>query len=199
MACSGLKGSAVVHECLDGIGRDCACEFLLVCLSSLDCGNCQIFGAEIRIDIQHLLSPCFSLLGAGVDSVAFLPHKLTGAQEGSGLFFPAYNAAPLVIDLGKIAVGLDLSPVKIREQGLGSRTDTGALVKLLGTTVCDPCYFGREAFDQIALLAQKMLRDQQGKIDILYADSFETCVKVLLYSLPDRIACGLVDHESFNI
>ena len=199
VAGAGLEGAAVVHQGLDGVGRDGTCKFLLVGLSALDGGDGQILRAEIRIDVQHLLGPGLRLLGGRVDSVALLPHEFTGAEEGTGLLLPAHDAAPLVVDLGQVAVGLDLTAVEIAEQGLRGRTDAGALVELLGTARGDPGDLGGKALDQVLLLVEQALRDQQGQIDVLYADRLKPRVQVLLYSLPDRVARGLVDHEALDI
>ena len=49
----------------------------------------------------------------------------------------------------------------------------------------------------ILLLVQQGLRNEHGKIYILYSYCFESCIQLLLDQLPDRIACGLNYHTSF--
>ena len=199
VAGTGLQSSAVVHERFDGIGCDRACEFLLVGLAALDRGDGKIFRAEVRVDVKHQLGSLDRLFHSGVDCVSLLPHELSGAKERSGLLLPADNAAPLVVVLGKISVGLDFVLVEVTEQGLGSGTHADSLLQLFLSAVSNPCNFRREAVDQVALFAEQVLRDHHGKIHVLYADCLEARVEVLLYSLPQRVARGLVDHESLDV
>ena len=49
----------------------------------------------------------------------------------------------------------------------------------------------------ILLLVQQRLRNEHGKIYILYSYCFESCIQLLLDQFPDRIACGLNYHTSF--
>ena len=104
----GLKGLAVMHQGLNGIGRLCAREFLLVRLLALDDRDCQHFLTEICIYIQHLDGSCLGFLGRCMGCMAFLPQKLPGTQEGTGCFLPAHNRTPLVVYPWQIAVGMDI-------------------------------------------------------------------------------------------
>ena len=49
----------------------------------------------------------------------------------------------------------------------------------------------------ILLLVQQGLRNEHGKVYILYSYCFESCIQLLLDQLPDRIARGLDHHTSF--
>ena len=199
VAGAGLKGSSVVHQGFDRVGRDRAGEFLLFGFLTLDRGDREVLRAEIRVDVEHELCSLLCLFRCGVDGVSLLPHELSGAQERPCLLLPADDAAPLVVVHGKIAVGLDLILVEIAEQGLGSGAHADSLLQLLLSAVGDPGHLGREALDQVALLVQKVLRNDHGEIDVLNAYRLEARVQVLLDRLPDCVARGLVNHEPLNI
>ena len=167
VAGTGLQRLAVMHQRLDGIGCLRACELLLIGLASTDNRHSQNLLAEIRIQVQHLLGTCLCLLCGRMGGMALLPQELTGTQERTGGLLPTHNGAPLVIYLRKITVGLDLLCVKITEQGLGSRTDTHALLQRLQSAMGHPCYLRRKALYMILLLLKQALRNQHGQIYVL--------------------------------
>ena len=118
VAGSGLQGFSVVHQGFDGVGGLCAGEFFFIRLAALDDGDRQHFLAEGGIYVQHLDGALFCLFCRSVGSVAFLPQKFPGAEEGPGGLFPSHHGAPLVIDFRQIPVGMDISGIEVAEQGL---------------------------------------------------------------------------------
>ena len=57
---------------------------------------------KIGVAVQLLLGLGLGFLGGLVDGVAFLPPELAGAQERTGGFLPADDAAPLVMMMAPI-------------------------------------------------------------------------------------------------
>ena len=199
MAGAGLEGPAVVHQGFDGIGGCGAGKFFLVGLAALDHRDGQVFRAEVRVDVQHLLGAGLGLFHGGVDRMAFLPHEFTGTEEGTGLLLPADDRTPLVVYLGQVAVGLDVGPEEIRENGLGSGTDAEALLQGLAAACGDPGHLGGEAVDQIAFLGHQVLGDQKGHVDILNACLLEAGVQKVLDRFPEGVARGLIDKEALDV
>ena len=70
------------------------------------------------VKVQHLKGSFFGFFCCGMGCMAFLPEEFSGAQERSGLFFPADNRAPLIVAFGQIAVRLDVICIEVAEQCL---------------------------------------------------------------------------------
>ena len=196
VARSGLQCLTIVHQRLDRISCLSTCEFLFVCLTSLDNRNCKHVLAEIRIHIQHLDRSCLCLFCCCMCGMAFLPQELSRAKEWSCLLLPTHNGTPLVIYLWKITVALDLFRIKITEQCLGCWSDTQALLQFIQSAMCDPCNLRCESFDMILLLLEQALRNKHWKVYILYAGCLETLIEILLDQFPDRVACRFENHTS---
>lgn len=105
--------------------------------------------------------------------VTFLPQEFTGAQERTGGLFPTDHAAPLVVQLWQVTVGLDDIFVMVAEQGLGGRTDAQAFLQLFGAAVGDPCYFGSKTFYMVLFLLEQAFRDEQRHCHVLVTGLFK--------------------------
>ena len=195
---AGLQGLPVVHHALDRIGRLRAVELLLLGLLAARDGHGQHLLAEIGIDVEHPLGLLARLLGSGMHGVPLLPEELAVTQEGTAGLFPAQHAAPLVIHLRQVAVGLDHVAEMLTEQRLRRRTDAKPLLKLVAAAHRDPRALRREALDVILLLLQQGFRDQHRHINVLCAGLFEFGVHQALDVLPDGIAIGTVDKHALD-
>ena len=76
MAGAALKGLAVLHHGLDGVGVEGSCKTLGGALHTLYYGHSHPFLCKFGIDVQHLLCFLLCLLLCGVGCVALLPKKL---------------------------------------------------------------------------------------------------------------------------
>ena len=151
VARAGLQRLAVVHEGLDRVGRLGAGKFFLVGLAALDHRDRQELLAEVRVDVEHLLGAGLRLLSGRVDRVTFLPQKLHGAEERTRRLLPAHYRAPLVVNLGQIAVGVHDVGVEVAEQRLGRRTHAHFLLQRLAAALGHPCNLGGKSFYVILL------------------------------------------------
>ena len=130
--------------------------------------------------------------------MAFLPEELSRTKERTCRLLPAHNAAPLIVNLGKISVGMNNIPVKIAEKSLRCGTHAELFLKRLKSALSYPCNLGCEALDMVLLFLKKRLGDEHGHINILNARFFKPLVELLLDELPDSISGGLDDHTSLN-
>ena len=133
-----LQRLVVLHEALDGVGGFRPGEFFLIGLAAAHHGDRENLLKEIGIAVELLLGLVLCFLGGFVNGMALLPPELAGTQEGTGGFFPADHGAPLVIEHGKLAVGVqDAGPV-VAEHGLGGGTEGKTLFQLLAAAHGDP-------------------------------------------------------------
>ena len=193
---TALQTLAIVHHGLDGIGLLGTREFFLIGLDALDDGDGQVFFTHFGIDIQHPHRFCLGFLGGLVHGVALLPQEFGAAQEGAGGFFPAHDAAPLVIQLGQVAVAVDDVGIVLAEQRFAGGAHAQALLQLFLAAHGDPCHLGGEALYVVLFLLQQAFRDEHGHIDVLVAGGLEHPVEDMLDILPDGIAVGADDHAA---
>ena len=193
-----LQRLAVVHHALHGIGLLGAVEFLLIGLLPLHHGHGQHVFHEVGIDVQHPLGLFPGLVGGGVHGVALLPQKLPVAQEGAGGLFPAQHAAPLVIQLGQIPVGMDDVLVMLAEQRFGGGADAQPVLQLLAAAHGDPGALGRKALHVILLLLEQGFGDQDGEIDVFVAGGLKAAIQLGLDVLPDGVAIGAIDEHALH-
>ena len=193
-----LQRLAVVHQCLDGVGGHRAGELVAFGLAALDDGHIQHVFAEIGVDVQHLLGLRLRLLGGGVDGVSLLPQELAAAQERAGGLFPPHHVAPLVVELGQVAVGVDDVGVVLAEQRFRRGAHAQALRQRLAAAVGHPGHLGCEALHVVFFLLQKAFRDEQGHIDVFMSQRLEALVHLLLDQLPDGVAVGADDHAALD-
>ena len=128
--------------------------------------------------------------------VSLLPQELGCPQEGAGGLFPAYHIAPLVVQLGQVAVGLDDILVVLAEQRLGCGADDQALGELILPADGDDGAFRREALHMILFLLEQAFRNEHGHIHILMSQCLEACVEILLYVFPDGVSVRADDHTA---
>ena len=198
MACTGLKSFSIVHQGLDGVSSLSTCKFLFICLLAFNNRNCKNFLTEICIDVQHLDGTLLSFLCCCMCCMSFLPQELSGTKERTCCFLPANNRAPLIVNLRKVSVGLDLFLVEIAEQSLGSRTYAKSLLKQIKTAMSYPCNLRGKTFYMIFLFIKKRLRDKDRHVNVLYTGFFKSAVKLMLDILPDRITCRFDRHTALN-
>ncbi|MPM40584.1 hypothetical protein SDC9_87228 [bioreactor metagenome] len=198
VAGAGLKGLAVVHHALDGIGGLGPGELLLVGLAAPDDGHGQHVFAEGSVNLQHAFGFLNGLLRRGVHGVALLPEELPVAQEGAGGLFPPEHRAPLVVELGQVPPGVDDFGVMLAEQGLGGGADAQALLQRLAAAEGDPGALGREALHVVLLLLQQRLGNQQGEIDVFVAGLFKPAVQPGLDILPQGVSIGAKDEKPLH-
>ena len=197
MARTGLKSFAVVHKSLDRIGGFSTGEFFLIRLPSADDRDSEEILKEIRVKIQHLLCPLLRFLSGRMGSMAFLPQELAGTEERAGRLLPANYRTPLIVELRKITVRLDILIIEITEKCLGCRAYTHALLQFVQTAVCDPCDFRCEPFNVILFLLKKAFRNEHRQVDIFNACFLKSAVKFCSDVFPDCIACRLKYHAAF--
>ena len=193
---SRLKSLAVVHESLDAVGVLGTCELVGGSLYALDNRNRKIALVEVCVNVQHLNSLLACLLRGGVHSVALLPEELTGSEEGTSGLLPTNDRAPLIVELGKVAVGVDNVSVMLAEESLGSRTNAKLLGELFCAAVSYPCNLGSKARNVILLLLEKRFGNEHRHIYVLVTELLESGVKDSLNILPDSVAVGANDHTS---
>ena len=195
---AGLQGLAVMHHALDGVGGLGAVELLLLGLLAPGHGHGQHVFAEVGVDVQHALGLLHGLLGGGVHGVALLPEEFAVAQEGAGGLLPAQHAAPLVVHLGQVPVGLDDIFIVLAEQGLGGGTDAVALLELVAAAHGDPGALRGKALHVVLFLLQQAFGDEHGHVDVFSAGLFELNVHQPLDVFPDGVAVGAIDEHALD-
>ena len=195
---SALERHAVVHHGLDGIGLLRSRKLFLVGLAAGVGGNCQCLGVEVLVDLQHLLGLLSCLFLSLVHGVTLLPQELGGAQEGTGGLFPSDDVAPLVVELGQVAVGLDHRLEVLAEERFGGGADGKTLGELVLAAKCYPRALGRKSLNVILFLLEKAFGDKHGHVNILVTERLEARVKILLNVFPNCIAVGTDDHASLD-
>ena len=178
---SALKSNAVVHHRFDGICRLGARELFLLGFLTDNCGNSEGLGVKVGVDLEHSQGFLLSLLGGGVHGVTLLPEKLRGSQKRTGGFFPAYHAAPLVIELGKVAVGLDNLFIVLAEERFGGGTNRKTLGELFLTADRYPRAFGCKALYVVFFSLKKALGNEHRHIHVLVTGFLEASVHVSLH------------------
>ena len=198
MARAALQGLAVLHHRLDGVGRLGTGKLLLVGLATLDNGDAQVVLGKIGVAVQLLLGLGLGLLGGLVDGVTLLPPELTGAQERAGGFLPADDAAPLVVQHGQVAVGVQHMAEMVAEHRLAGGAHRKALLQRVAAAGGDPGDLGRKAVDQLALLLQQALGDEHGHGHVLMAGGLEAGVQIFLDVFPDGVAIGAQHNKALD-
>ncbi len=195
---AALQSNAVVHHRLDGIGSLRAGELLLFGLLTGHGRDRHGFGIKIGVDLEHTQGLFLCFLGGGVHGVTLLPEKFRGAQERTRGLFPSHHAAPLVVELGQVAVGVDDLFVVLTEQGLGGRTHSQTLGELFLTADRHPRTLRRKALHMILFALQKALGNKHGHIDVFVTGLLEASVHVRLHQLPNRVAVGTDNHAALD-
>ena len=198
MGGAALQGNAVVHHGLDGVGLLGARKLLLFGLAAGDGGNGEGLAVEVLVDLEHLQGLLAGLFLGGMHGVTFLPKELGGAQEGTGGLLPADNVAPLVVELGQVAVGLNNVLIVLAEEGLGGGADDETLGQIGLAADGDDGALGCKTLDVILFLFQQALGDEHGHVDVLVTKLLEAGVEILLDVFPDGIAVGTDDHAALN-
>ena len=196
VAGAGLQRLVVVHHALDGVGVLRAGELLLVGLVAAQHGHGQQVLADVGVYLEHLPRLVQSLLGGGVDGVTLLPEELASAQEGAGGLLPAEHAAPLVVETGQVAPGVDYVAPVLAEQRLAGGADAQPLGQLLAAADGDPRALGREALNVVFFLLKQALGDEQRHGDVLVSRGLELPVQLGLDVFPNRIAVGAQDEKA---
>ena len=196
VGCTALQCNAVVHHRLDCIGSLCTCELFLLGFLTDYRRDSQCLGIKIAVNLEHFEGFFLGFLSGGVHCVAFLPEEFRGAKERTGCLFPSYDRAPLVVELGQVAVGVDYLFIMLAEKRFGCGADGEALGELFLTADCYPRTFGSEALDVILFLLEKAFGDKHRHIDILVACLLKAPVHIRLHKLPDCIAVGADYHAA---
>ena len=130
--------------------------------------------------------------------MTFLPQEFPGAEEGTRGLLPAHNRTPLVIDPGKVAVGVDVLCIKIAEQCLRSRPDAHALLQFLQSSMGYPRHLRGKSLHMVLFLLQQALGYEDRHVDILHPCLLKPSVHLLLDVLPDCVAGRLNHHASLD-
>ena len=133
-----------------------------------------------------------------MESMTLLPEELARAQKRAGGLFPAYNAAPLVIQLRQIPVGMNNILKVIAEKGLGGRAHAEPFLKLLFAAVGHPCNLGGKALNMILLLLQQAFGYKHRHINIFMPGLLEHTVNYMLNIFPDCVAVWTDYHAALN-
>ena len=198
MGGSALQGLVVLHHAFHRVGGLGTGELFLIRLAAAHHRNRKDLFKEIGIGVQLLLRFLLRLLGSLVDGVAFLPPELTGTQERTGGLFPADDRAPLVIEHGELAVGVQNPGPVVTEHGLGGGTEGKALFQRFAAAHGNPGNLGRKAVDQFAFLFQKALGNQHGHGHVDMAGGLKGGVQGLLHVLPEGIAVGAQNGKTLD-
>ena len=193
-----LKGLPVVHHALHAVGVLRTGELLLLGLAALGHGHSQVVLAEIGVEVQNPDRLLHSLLCGGVHGVALLPQEFPVAEEGTAGLFPAQDAAPLIVQLGQVPVGVDDIFIVLAEQRLTGGPDAVALLQLLAAAAGDPGALGSEALHVVLLLLQQALGNQHGHRHVFMAGGLKLTVQLLLHVFPDGIAVRAVDEHALD-
>ena len=190
VAGAALKGLAVLHHRLDGVGVERTGETLRLALHALNDGNGHPLFGKLGVDLQHLLSLLLSLLAGGVSRVAFLPQKFRRAQERTCAHLPAHDVTPLVAHQRQVAPRVNPVLIRVPDDGLTRRADNQLLFKLgsgvyhnaalvLGSLQTVVCHHGAllgEALHVLSLAREERFRNQQGEVGVLGARLLEHLV-----------------------
>ena len=195
---TALQSHTVVHHRLNGVGLFSACKLFLFGLSAGVSGDSKSLCIEVLINLEHLegFLSCF-FLGL-VHGVTLLPEEFCGTQEGTGGLFPTNNVAPLVIELGQIAIGLNDVAEMLAEECFGCGANDQSLGELILTANGNDSTFGSEALNVILFLLQKRFGNEHGHINVLVTECLEARVEILLNVLPNSVAVGAEDHAALN-
>ena len=205
-----LQSLAVLHHSLNAEGVEGAGEALVGALVTLEHGYGHVFLHKLGVDLEHAACLLLGLLAGGVGGVAFLPEKLSGAEEHAGAHLPTHDVGPLVAEDRQVAVGLDPVLVGAPDDGLGGGAHDELLFELGAGVDDDAAAVGGvheavvghhgallgETLDMLGLAAEEALGDEEGEIGVLVAGLFEHLVELVLHLLPDGIAIGFDDHAS---
>ena len=187
-----------MHHRLDCVCRLSAGELLLLGFLTDDSGDCEGLGVEVGVDLEHFQGFRLSLLGGRVHCMTLLPEKLRGSQKRAGRLFPANDAAPLVVELGQIAVGLDDLLVVLAKERFGGWTYSQTLGELFLTADRYPRAFGCEALNVVFLSLEKAFGNEHRHIYVLVTCFLEASVHICLHKLPESVAVGTDNHAAFN-
>ena len=83
-----------------------------------------------------------------------LPKELGAAEEWAGRFLPPDDRAPLVVDLGEVAIGGDEPLVHVGEKDLRGRADDEGVGKLLAPADGGHQGLRGESIDMLLLLIE---------------------------------------------
>ena len=212
MRCSGLDGFAVLDHRLDGECHVCAGEAFVFGFFAGDDGDGEVVAEEFLVlAVDHACLDDGLVLGF-VGGVAFLPEKLSGAEEKAGPHFPAHDVGPLVDEEWEVAVRLDPACEGGADDGFRGGADdvglgelpAGDHFRLSGDGVLDgfKAVMGDDgalrgkAFRVLGFFFQVGKRDEKRKIGVLVACGFEAAVELLLDEFPNAVAPGLDDHAA---
>ena len=119
--------------------------------------------------------------------MSLLPEKLSRTQERARRFFPADNAAPLVVKFRKVSVRMDYMRIMLAEKRFRSRSDAKFFLKFFASSVSHPCDFGSKTLNVVFFLLKKTLGNEHRHINVFMPRSFESRIEILLNIFPDRI------------
>ena len=196
VAGTALQRFAVVHHRFDGVGGFGTGEFFFIGFAALDHRDRQRLLTEISIYIQHPLGFFHRVLGGFVHGVTFLPVKLHRAQEGAGGFFPPHHRAPLVVQLGQVAIRMDDLGVVVAKHRFGCRAHAQPLGQLLLAAVGDPRHFGSKAFHMVFFALQQAFRNKKRHHDVFMPQRLEPRVQIVADILPQRRRVRAHDHAA---
>ena len=199
MAGAGLQSTSVMHQCLNGVRGIRTGKLFFFGFLSLDGRNRHVLCQEIRIDVQHLLSPFFSFFLGRMDGMSLLPKELTGTKKRPRFLFPAHNRAPLIVQARKITIGVNIILVEIRKHRFGCRSYAQALRQRLCSARRHPGHLRRKAVHKLTLLCQKAFRNQHRHIHVLNTGGLEAAIEMIPNCLPKRIAGRLENREALNM
>ncbi len=196
--CAALESLAVMHKSLDGVCILSSRKTLFGGFNALYDRHCKIFLAELGVNIKH--TDCFllSLLSRCVDRVTLLPKELSCAQERTGRFLPADNADPLVIELGKIPVGVNDVCIMLAEKRFRGWPYAKPFLELFVAAVGYPGNLGSKALNMIFFLFKQAFRNEHRHTHILVTRCLEHTVHYALNVFPNRIAVGSDNHAALN-
>ncbi|MMZ63034.1 hypothetical protein D1872_252700 [compost metagenome] len=133
-----LYCTSILHHRFNRISIYCPGKLLGRSLLTDDNRNRQIIFYEVTVNFQHthrfFASFCFILMSG----MAFLPQKLTSAQEWQSTFFPTNNVSPLINQNRQITIGLNPFLVHMTDHRLRGRTDCKSFFKLLASRFSHP-------------------------------------------------------------
>ena len=152
---AALQSHAVVHHGLNGVGLLCSCELFLLGLSAGVGGDRQALRVKVLVDLQHLQGFFSRFFFCCVHGVTLLPQELTCTEERTGVLFPSYNRAPLIVELGKVSPGINNVSIVLTEKCFRRRSYAETLCKRLASAHSYPSNLGSKSFNVLLLLVKK--------------------------------------------
>ena len=128
--------------------------------------------------------------------VSFLPQEFGRTEERSCRLFPTNDVTPLIVELGKVSVGMNYVFIMLTEKRLRGRTNYKTLTQMILTAYRNDSTLGSKSLNVILLSLKKALGYEHRHIYVLMSKSLESCIEIVLDILPYCISVRTDYHTS---